>query len=185
VDTDFRVIDFDLVDDGTDIGAPEWRVPGENICPHRLGIYWRHWNELAKDDPSIWGHVAERIVSQREAYWSPAKSARLKQIATTGSERFITYGQLLPGWALRLRELSCLPDTHRVHRKPGELMRRTPETESLLDIEPFIHALLDRESSRPILDLLGVRHLPLGPTSLLDRLRVYYGPLRQHRSISR
>ncbi len=135
--------------------------------------YWQHWATMEKNDPGIWGRIAERILAQRDSYWSQAKSARLKQIATTGNERSIVYEQLLPGWARRLREFACLPDTHNIHRKPGELLRRTPETESLLDIEPFVHALLDREASRPVLDLLGVRHQPLGPASLLDRLRVY------------
>jgi hypothetical protein len=135
--------------------------------------YWQHWEAAEKNDPGIWGRIVERLLLQRESYWSSAKSARLKQVATTGNERSVIYETLTPNWARRLGERTCLPDTHNVHRKPAELLRRTPETESLLDIEPFVNALLDREASRPVMDLLGVRHQPLGPTSLLDRLRVY------------
>lgn len=136
--------------------------------------YWQHWEVAERSDPGIWGRIAERILIQRESYWSHAKTARLKQVATTGSERSVIYESLVPNWARRLGERACLPDTHNVHRKPAELLRRTLETESLLDIEPFVNALLDhREASRPVLDLLGVRHQPLGPKSLLDRLRVY------------
>ena len=54
---------------------------------------------------------------------------------------------------------------------PTDLLRRTPETESLMDVEPFVHGLLDRETTRPLLDLLGVRSSPSGPGRLLDRLR--------------
>ncbi|TIT59931.1 MAG: hypothetical protein E5W90_34570, partial [Mesorhizobium sp.] len=36
---------------------------------------------------------------------------------------------------------------------------------------PFVHGLLDRETTRPLLDLLGVRSTPSGPGRLLDRLR--------------
>jgi hypothetical protein len=34
-----------------------------------------------------------------------------------------------------------------------------------------VHGLLDRETTRPLLDLLGVRKTPSGPGRLLDRLR--------------
>ncbi|TGP85629.1 MULTISPECIES: ATPase [unclassified Mesorhizobium] len=135
--------------------------------------FWLHWEAAEKGDPGIWGRIVERLLIQRESYWSSAKSARLKQVATTGTERSIIYEDLEPNWARRLGERACLPDTHNMHRKPAELLRRTPETESLLDIEPFVNALLDREASRPVMDLLGVRHQPHGPASLLDRLRVY------------
>ena len=50
-------------------------------------------------------------------------------------------------------------------------MRRTPETEPFIDVEPFVQGLLDRETTRPLLDLLGVRSMPIGPDRLLDCLR--------------
>jgi len=61
------------------------------------------------------------------------------------------------------------------YREPAELLRRTPETESLLEAEPFVRAELDTESSRPLLVLLGVRDTPTGPDRLLDRLRALAG----------
>ena len=83
----------------------------------------------------------------------------------------MTSEDLLPSWAIRLRQLRCLPDTHGFQRKPDELLRRTPETESLMDVELFIHGRLDREGTRPLLDLLGVRSKPTGPDRLIDCLR--------------
>ena len=40
-----------------------------------------------------------------------------------------------------------------------------------MDVEPFVDARLDREKSRALLTLLGVRDTPTGPDLLLDRLR--------------
>jgi hypothetical protein len=133
--------------------------------------YWRHWKALAANDEHVWVNLAERVLAQREAYWTRAKSARILQVATTGNTRSMTFAPLLPSWALRLREQPCLPDTHGFRRKPDALLRRTPETESLIDVDPFVHGRLDREITRPILDLLGVRSTPTGPDRLLDCLR--------------
>ena len=134
-------------------------------------LYWRHWAALAESDDHLWTNVVDRILSQRDVYWSRAKNARLLQVATTGSTKSMTYGSLLPSWALRLSDVPCLPDTRGFHHKPGDLLRRTPETESLMDVEPFVHGLLDRETTRPLMDLLGVRSTPTGPDRLLECLR--------------
>jgi hypothetical protein len=133
--------------------------------------YWRQWKALAARDEMLWLKVVDRIVAQRDAYWNHAKSARLLHVATTGNTRSLTYEPLLPSWALRLRELPCLPDTRGFRRKPGELLRRTPETESLIDVEMFVQGLLDRETTRPLLDLLGVRSTPTGPDRILECIR--------------
>jgi len=132
---------------------------------------WRHWSTLAKEDDKVWGRVLERILAQPDSYWTPAKSARALHVATTGNTRAITYEPLLPAWILKFRDLPCLPDTRGFYRKPADLLRRTPETESLIDVEPFVYGLLDRETTRPLLALLGVRDTPTGPNRLLDCLR--------------
>lgn len=133
--------------------------------------YWKHWEALAATDPGVWAKVAARILGQRDSYWSRFASARMLQVATTGSMRSLTSEPLLADWLLKLREKPCLPDTRDVVQLPADLLRRTPETESLIDVEPFVHGLLDRESTRPLLDLLGVRRTPTGPGRLLERLR--------------
>ena len=83
----------------------------------------------------------------------------------------MTSESLLADWLLKLRAKPCLPDTRNRKQIPADLVRRTPETEALIDVEPFVHGLLDRETTRPLLDLLGVRSTPSGPRRLLDRLR--------------
>ncbi len=134
-------------------------------------IHWRRWSALANDDPGIWGRIVDRLLGQPGASWAKAKEARVSQVATTGNTRSISNEPPLPTWILRLRELPCLRDTRGFYRKPAELLRRTPETESLMDVEPFIHGLLDNEATRPLLKLLGVREVPTGPDRLLDCLR--------------
>jgi hypothetical protein len=140
----------------------DWDFPNE---------YWKHWEALSKTDSRIWSKVVGRILEQRDTYWSRASSARLSQVATTGSTRSLSSEPLLADWLLKLRSKSCLPDTRDAIQLPADLLRRTPETESLIDVEPFVHGLLDRETTRPLLDLLGVRSTPSGPGRLLDRLR--------------
>lgn len=134
-------------------------------------VHWRHWNEAAKSDHTIWGQIGERILAQPESFWSEAKTVRAVQTATTGSKSAIISEPILPVWVARLRELPCLPDTRGVYRQPQALLMRTPETEPLLDVEQFVHARLDLEVSRPLLALLGVRSAPMGPGPLLDCLR--------------
>ncbi len=134
------------------------------------GAVWNHWNIAAQQDPSLWGRIIERIFNQPEASWSKATSARALQVATNGKIRPISFEALLPTWILKLRELPCLRDTRGFFHLPADLLRRTPETEPLLDIEPFVHRGLDTEASRTLLNLLGVRDVPTGPGRLLDRL---------------
>jgi hypothetical protein len=134
-------------------------------------ICWRHWNALGAGDRGTWPTVAEKVIAQAHTYWSSARSAVALQVISKRNMRPITSDPLLPSWVLRLRELPCLRDTRGVCHKPGDLLRRTPETESLIDVEPFVHGSLDREATRPLLDLLGVRMTPTGPDRLLDCLR--------------
>ena len=133
--------------------------------------HWRHWTGLLNEDGNLWGHLVERMLSQPETYWSKAKGYRILQIATTGSLRAITGDPLLSAWLLKLRDLPCLPDPRGFYHKPADLLRRTPETESLIDVEPFVHRRVDTEATRPLLKMLGVRDVPTGPDGLLDRLR--------------
>jgi hypothetical protein len=51
-------------------------------------------------------------------------------------------------WVLQLRDLECLRDTRGFVHKPGDLMRRTRETEALINVELFVDHSLDREATR-------------------------------------
>ena len=77
----------------------------------------------------------------------------------------------MSSWALGFRELPCLRDTHGFLQKPEDLFRRTPKTEALIDVEPFVDGHLDRETTHPLMDLVGVQSTPTGPGRLLDRVR--------------
>lgn len=133
--------------------------------------HWQQWRDLAEDETTFWGHVLTRILEQPASFWSKATTAKIVQVATTGNTRAVTSESLLPSWIVKFRDLPCLQDTRGNYRQPAELLRRTPNTESLLDVEPFVRAEFDTEATRPLLCLLGVRDTPTGPDRLLDRLR--------------
>lgn len=95
---------------------------------------WRYWEAQAKSDENVWARVAGRILGQRESFWTRHSSAQFFQIATTGSARSMTYATLRPKWVQRLSEKRCLPDTRGLLHIPEYLLRRTPETESLIDV---------------------------------------------------
>lgn len=132
---------------------------------------WQHWQKISATDTAVWRRVAERLLSEKPEYWSQKTSARIVEQASNGHSRTIARRDVTPRWVLRLRDLPCLLDSRGFVRQPGELLRRTPATEPLMDVEPFIYGLLDNETTRPLLDLLGVRSAPTGPDRILERLR--------------
>ena len=136
--------------------------------------HWKYWNSLAKDDDRFWATLMTHILEQPHSYWSGATSARASQLGNAYS-RYVTQEPLLPQWMIQFQGLPCLTDTWGQPRQPAEVFRRTPETEPLLDVEPFLRADLDTESTRPLLKLLGVRDKPTGPERILERLRALAG----------
>jgi hypothetical protein len=155
---------------------------GEPDCPYVTNKFivedwdfeekhWRQWRSLAADDQTFWGRLLTRILEQPAAFWNKAASAKIVQVATTGNTSAITSEPLLPSWVTKFRDLPSLQDTRGNFRQPAELLLRTPDTESLLDVEPFVRAEFDSEATRPLLIKLGVWDTPTGPDRLLDRLR--------------
>ncbi|MFZ4595897.1 MAG: sacsin N-terminal ATP-binding-like domain-containing protein, partial [Verrucomicrobiaceae bacterium] len=140
----------------------DWDFPAE---------HWRHWESLARADKQFWSKLFQRILEQPKSLWSNSLSSRVLQVATSRNRRLLNAPNLLPAWLFRFRQKECLLDTWGKTRQPVDLLRRTPETESLLDIEPFVKAELDTEAARPLLSRLGVRDSPSGPDRLLDRLK--------------
>ena len=133
--------------------------------------HWRHWEVLARSDKAFWSKLLTHIFDQPASYWSQCLVARAFQISTSKSRKALEIKNLLPAWILKLRSEACLQDTRGQYREPADLLRRTPDTESLLDVEPFVRAELDTETVRPLLARLGVRDTPTGPRRLLERLQ--------------
>lgn len=132
---------------------------------------WKHWNKLAKEDPEIWATVTAGILTQSEGYWTSSLTATVMEQAQNGNTRNLIRNDLAPAWILKLRNKKCLRDTHGRLWKPGELLRRTPETEALRDIEAFVDARLDNSTTAPLLDLLGVGNAPTSPEKLIKRIQ--------------
>lgn len=133
--------------------------------------HWQYWKSFAEKDSAFWGKLLKRILKMPHRQWSKCITAEALQVATTGNSRAITFEEILAAWIIKFSNLCCLQDTYGIYHEPAELMRRTPETESFLDIEPFIQADYDTEEIRPLLIKLGVRDSPTGPDHLLDRIR--------------
>jgi hypothetical protein len=135
---------------------------------------WSHWENLAAVDDRVWERIAGRILQQRDTYWNRAKSARLLQVSAR-SEAQVHSGPVLPAWAMYLRKVPCLLDSRGFLHCPANLLLLTAETEPFIDVESFVKRSLDTETTRPLLELLGVGSTPPGPDRLLSRLRALAG----------
>jgi hypothetical protein len=131
---------------------------------------WEHWTGLSMSDGHLWARIVARVMSQPTS-WTNGRLARAQHVSNQSTTRLLTSEPLPSRWVLRLRETRCLPDVRGQLHRPADLLRRTPATEALLDVEPFVHGRLDTEANRPLLDMLGVRATPTGPDRLVDCLR--------------
>jgi len=140
----------------------DWDFPDE---------VWARWEELVAEDSALWGKVVEAILSDPRRFWSSSVTATVVEEASNGHTRRVIRQGLVPRWVLKLRNKNCLRDTHGAYRKPSELLRRTPETEPLIDVELFVHARLDTPHVSVLLSLLGVGENPASAEKLLNRVR--------------
>lgn len=131
---------------------------------------WKHWDVLAVDDPLLWVSLLSWILNQPVVFWNEKLTSTVRQSSSSKNDRQIEVGLLPAGWLFKLRSRRCLQDTHGIPQLPSHLMLRTPETEALLDVEPFVEKKIDSELNRSVLTLLGVRDKPTGPRSIMERL---------------
>jgi Histidine kinase-, DNA gyrase B-, and HSP90-like ATPase len=131
------------------------------------------WEQQAATNPQIWSFVLWGLLSDPGMQWEDALSITVQQeSSTTTSRSTLSCGRMLPAWLIQLRSVACLKDTHGNLRTPPELLLRTPDTESLLGIEPFVEADLDdAPDKKRLLRLLGVRDSATGWQKVVDRLR--------------
>ena len=164
----------------------EYWYPYMTSRPYPYQSYWiidfdfdpalRKYMRELPDDHGLWRVIARLLLEVPATFWRGKEKVEGKQTSTNGqSTGNVSLGVLPSAWVREFSERAVLRDIRGVYRKPNELFRRTPETESLLDVEPFVDAWIDTEAARPLLDLLGVRSVPSGPEAFLERLRALAG----------
>lgn len=130
----------------------------------------KHMEHTATSDPAVWSRVLFLLLQDPSLSCLQQVKAVVRQDGNTYSE-MIKCNDIPAAWLVRFQGLRCMPDTHGNLRDPAELLMRTPSTEPLMHVEPFVKAEYDNPGTRPLLKLLGVRDTPSGPEKLLDRIR--------------
>ena len=128
---------------GTRYSSPSFQIEDFDFAEEM----WAHWEELEEEMPSVWSQIVEHLFTSTRQL-TPFMSASVVEHASNGHSRRAIGRGVNPAWIMRLRGKPCLRDTHGMFRKPTELLMRSPETEALMDVEPFVHKLLDSESTK-------------------------------------
>lgn len=128
-----------------------------------------HWRKILEAKPSLYSAALTNVLSGPSSNWKDKLSATPHQNGRKYRQR-VNCDTIPADWILMFRSLPCLKDTHGNARLPAELLLRTPDTEALRDIEPFVAAELDTPDNRPLLELLGVRSTPTGTKKIVERL---------------
>ena len=129
------------------------------------------------DDHDLWRVITRLLLQVPDKIWRGKDRVEARQSSSNGqSVGTVRMTSTVPAaWVRSLARRPVLRDTRGQYRKPDEMLRRMPETEALLDVEPFVDGQMDTEAARPLLDLLGVRSTPSGPEGILERLRALSG----------
>lgn len=126
------------------------------------------WNAKAREDVAIWAKITERIMSAQPWYWRNCLNATLVE-SNFSHSRYLC--EVKAEWIEFLSGTKCLFDMQGRVCVPSELYLRTPATEPLMNVEPFVRAEIDKEATKNLLRLLGVRDSPAGLIKLLERIR--------------
>lgn len=133
-----------------------------------------HWHSLAAAQPGIWAVVVAqflRALVGRPGLLSPeCLTMRVRQISAYDTVKPVEVGAPRAAWLEMLRAEQCLPDEFGKPHQAAELYRRTPDTNALIGVEPFVGPELDVADTAGVLDLLGVRSTPTGAGSIVDRV---------------
>src|SRR5262249_2802321 len=128
------------------------------------------WQTLHPKLPEVWSTVLSALLEGNPAWWQDREYASIRRFHNSALSKPVECEVIPAAWVRRFRGLECLPDTFGRLHHPCEISLRTPATEPLIGVEPFVRAELDTEASKPLLRLLGVRDTPAGVDSLLTRL---------------
>ncbi len=133
----------------------------------------KSWDATAREDETLWAKVAERILASPAWYWKDCLQASFQE-SNYSHTRWLC-SSVSAEWIVFFSAMRCLRDMQGRVCVPAELYLRTPETEPLMGVEPFVRAELDTEATKPLLRLLGVRDTPAGLEKLLNRIRALAG----------
>jgi hypothetical protein len=130
----------------------------------------RHWGELASKDEEVWSRLVEAFGNSFGPDITKCIEARGARLYGAVPRDF--QGGIPAIWLHRLRNQRCLIEERTgLPEVPALLLRRTPQTEPLLQIERFVHRSVDGYEMVPLLDALGVRKEPQNAHAVLERLR--------------
>jgi hypothetical protein len=136
---------------------------------------WDHWSSRVASGELAWAAIGELLLKRPLPELTAAAYCHVFQATTTKYWRPICKFGVPASWLVRLRELPILPDREGCARIPRELLRRTPDTDQLVGVEPFVNARLDTPATRLMLDILGVDSTPPSPMKVVESLRSLAG----------
>jgi len=131
---------------------------------------WQYWEESANSEPTAWVTLVYQIAQDWQNGWGAYCFARIQQ-ETSGYYYPLDHGQIQATWLEKLKKLKCIPDTQSKPRLPIDLLRATPETSGLTQIEPFVEEDFDQPAFIQLLDLLGVRNKATDPSKIINRIQ--------------
>jgi len=130
-----------------------------------------HWAQQQSSDLAL-STLARYILESSSQDWFLHQWIEVYQTNHKGlGETRVEGHGIYASWLRRFRNSACIPDTRGTLCKPGELLRRSEETEPLIGIERFIGKRFDNEANELILDSLGVSAALPGPHLILSLLR--------------
>ena len=103
--------------------------------------------------------------------WSENATSPIYEVSSNRNERRAKCAPVPCEWTIQLSQRACLLDTMNRPCVPGELLLRTPQTEPLMGVEPFVKIEFDTPENRPLLEAMGCRLTPAGPEKLLGRIK--------------
>ena len=130
-----------------------------------------HFDEMLTDDPVAWASFIALLLKGDPSQWSPSLTSPVYEVSANGNDRRAKCAPVPCEWTEQLSQRACLLDTMNRPCVPGDLLVRTPQTEPLMGVEPFVKADFDTPKNRPLLEAIGCRLTPAGPEKLLGRIK--------------
>jgi hypothetical protein len=131
---------------------------------------YEHWKSLSLSSQDVWARVLRQMLIDSKKDLNGFVVPEVRQWGARIKHKLDSEG-LCAEWIHKFKLRECLFDTdHRPHN-PATLLLRNPKTEPLMGLEAFVHNDLDREETKQVLQMLGVRDSPESVLSIVDRIR--------------